>query len=115
MGYLPFMPGAMKLRAREHWAEYNQVRYYELDAADLDRECASWARAEAGRDLFLWFWFRPDVAPRVGDRWDRKPGLPYVQPPGVRDVLELNDERYRVLKARRVRLDNYGWAVVRKV
>ena len=55
------------------------------------------------------------MAPRVGDRWDHQPGMPYVQPPGVRDVLELNGASYRVLKARRVRLDNYGWAVVRRV
>lgn len=115
MGYLPFMPRAMELRARTEWAELNGVRYYTLDAADLDRNNAVYARAQAGADTFLWYWFRPDVAPRVGERWDRKPGLPFVQPPHAGEKLVLNGDRYEVLRSVRIRLDNYGWAVMKRV
>lgn len=114
MGYLPFMPGAMQLRAREEWAECNEVKYYELDEADLDRACARFARDQARGDRFVWFWFRPDVRPR-GERFVWRPGLPCVQPPRAHELLTLNHRRFRVQAAARLRADNFGWAVLREV
>lgn len=118
------MPTAQKLTCRESVGSWRDVVYYELDEADLDRKCAHVAqRLCSPEDRFLWFWFRPDVGERdeeVG--WDRLPGLPLVQPPHPGETIQLPDaehpellRHYLVLRATRIRMDNYGWCVLREV
>lgn len=114
----------MALRQREELGQWKDVRYYELDDADLDRKCAHTAQQLCGPDqLFLWYWFRPDVTERDEAKgWDRIPGIPLVQPPQAGEEIQLPLpgrpdllRRYTVLQSVRVRMDNYGWCIVREV
>ena len=80
-GALPFMPQAQGLRRRQHLDQWRGVRYYELDEADEDAQCAPLALASAAGHRFLWYWHRPDTHPRADEAvWDRAPGVPLVPP-----------------------------------